>query len=197
VGHAGAMTDPGIETAILAVADAYEHVLGSVATLTDDQARGPSRLPGWTRGHVLTHLARNADGNRNLVEGAIAGEERDQYPGGAARRVGDIEAGAARDARALVADFESSHQAMADVWRQAPDAAWAATGIWLMAGRQPIRACLSTRRRELLVHWIDLDLGTSPVDLPADYVADDGEWLREHRTRAAWPDAPWGSPGGR
>ncbi len=185
------MTDPGIETAILAVTDAYERVLGSVATLTDTQARGPSRLPGWTRGHVLTHLARNADGNRNLVEGAIAGEAREQYPGGAARRSGDIEAGAARGARALVADFESSQRAMADVWSRAPDAAWAATGIWLMAGRQPIRACLSTRRRELLVHWIDLDLGASPLDLPADYLADDGDWLREHRTREAWPDAPW------
>ena len=30
--------------------------------LTEDQARGLSRLPGWTRGHLLTHIARNADG---------------------------------------------------------------------------------------------------------------------------------------
>ncbi len=190
MGHAGSVNDPGIETAILAVADAYEHVLGSVAALTDDQARAPSRLPGWTRGHVLTHLARNADGNRNLVEGAIAGEERDQYPGGAAQRVAAIEAGGSRDARALVEDLESSQRAMVEVWRQAPARAWAATGVWLMAGRQPIRACLVTRRRELLVHWVDLDLVAGPLDLPTDYLADDDAWLREHRTRAVWPDEP-------
>ena len=34
----------------------------AVRGLTDDAARAPSRLPGWTRGHVLTHLARNAEG---------------------------------------------------------------------------------------------------------------------------------------
>ena len=29
----------------------------AIAGLTDEQARQPSRLPGWTVGHVLTHLA--------------------------------------------------------------------------------------------------------------------------------------------
>ena len=42
-----------------------------------------SRLPGWSRGHLLSHLARNADGVRGMVEGAIVGEEREQYPHGA------------------------------------------------------------------------------------------------------------------
>ena len=30
--------------------------------LTDEQVRSPFLLPGWSVGHVLTHLARNADG---------------------------------------------------------------------------------------------------------------------------------------
>jgi len=29
---------------------------------TDADVRAPSLLPGWTRGHVLSHIARNADG---------------------------------------------------------------------------------------------------------------------------------------
>ena len=29
--------------------------------------RAPSALPGWTRAHVLTHLARNADAMVNLL----------------------------------------------------------------------------------------------------------------------------------
>ena len=59
------MGDARIEAALWAVRDASERVSVTIADLTDDGARGPSRLPGWTRGHVLTHLGRNADGNRN------------------------------------------------------------------------------------------------------------------------------------
>ena len=70
----------------------------TIDELTDEQARGASRLPGWTRGHVVTHLARNADALRDLVEGAIVGEEREQYPGGAEGRAGAIDDGADRDA---------------------------------------------------------------------------------------------------
>ena len=40
---------------------------------------GPSLLPGWSRGHVLTHLARNADGAVNLLTWARTGVETPQY----------------------------------------------------------------------------------------------------------------------
>jgi len=33
----------------------------------------PSLLPGWTRAHVLAHLARNADAMRNMLAGARSG----------------------------------------------------------------------------------------------------------------------------
>jgi len=29
--------------------------------LSDDDTRAPSELPGWSRGHTLSHIARNAD----------------------------------------------------------------------------------------------------------------------------------------
>ena len=174
-----------------AVADAARRVGTTIASLGDDQARGASRLPGWTRGHVVTHLARNADAMRNIVEGAIAGEERAAYPDGAAGREAAIEAGAGRGAPALIADFETSQQALDDAWRAMPDDAWSRTGIWLVHGRQAVLESLHTRRRELLVHWIDLDLDASPSDLPDDFVRVDLEWLRGQRTTPTWPDAPW------
>jgi maleylpyruvate isomerase len=52
----------------------------TAAALTDDQAGEPSLLPGWSRGHVLTHLARNADGLHNLLIWARTGAETPQYP---------------------------------------------------------------------------------------------------------------------
>ena len=43
------------------------------------QLAGPSRLPGWTRGHVLSHLARNADALVNLLTWARTGTEARMY----------------------------------------------------------------------------------------------------------------------
>jgi maleylpyruvate isomerase len=51
------------------IQEATGRLLATAAALTDAQAREPSLLPGWTRGHVLTHIARNADGMVNLPRG--------------------------------------------------------------------------------------------------------------------------------
>jgi maleylpyruvate isomerase len=44
-----------------------------IAGLTDDQARAPSLLPGWSVGHVLTHIARNGDSYVRMTPEAWAG----------------------------------------------------------------------------------------------------------------------------
>jgi maleylpyruvate isomerase len=185
------MSTPEIEHGLRAADEAAARVLATLAGLTDQQARAPSRLPGWSRGHVVTHLARNADGVRNMVEGALADEPREQYPGGFERRAAEIEAGAHRDAATLIADFAGSHRALTDAWHRIPAGAWSRPGIWLVTGPQPVQTTLLRRRRELLVHWVDLDLGASPFDLPDDYLTEDFDWLRENRTTETWPDAPW------
>ena len=185
------MSTPDVATAIDAADHAGSSVLATVRGLTDDQARGASRLPGWSRGHLLTHLARNADGMRGMVDGAIAGEVREQYPHGAEGRAADIEAGADRDPAKLVTDFETTDRALVDAWHRMPDDAWTRTGIWLATGPQPMDYTLRSRRRELLVHWVDLGLGATPADLPDDFVEVERDWLLEHRTADTWPDAPW------
>ena len=185
------MADARIEAALWATRDATERVAVVVSDLTNDQARAQSVLPGWSRGHVLTHLARNADGIRNMVEGAIVGEERAMYPDGAAGRAADIDAGADRRARELVADFTETSAALEDAWRRMPDDAWDRLGVTIAFGPTKVRTMLSGRRRELLVHLVDLDLGVTPADLPDDFLTGDAEWLREHRGASTWPTAPW------
>ena len=59
-----------VEVCLSGVRDATAALLDGLRGLTDDEARRPSLLPGWTVGHVLTHLARNADGVRGMIEGA-------------------------------------------------------------------------------------------------------------------------------
>ena len=57
------------------LAASTERLLASAAALSDAQLREPSPLPGWSRGHVLSHIARNADGLRNLLIWARTGIE--------------------------------------------------------------------------------------------------------------------------
>ena len=51
---------PWWRAALESLADATAGLIMGVGGLTDADPREPSLLPGWTRGHVLTHLARNA-----------------------------------------------------------------------------------------------------------------------------------------
>src|SRR5260370_18500706 len=82
---------------------ATERMLATVAKLTDEDLRQPSALPGWTRGHVVAHIARNADSCWNLLEWARTGVEVPQYPNDEVREAG-VEASAGRPAAQLLAE---------------------------------------------------------------------------------------------
>ena len=102
---------------------AHRTLLAALAGLDDAAARRPSLLPGWTVAHAVTHIARNADSNTWVLEGALDGEERVQYPGGQAMREGDIAAGAGRSATDLVADLRAACERLeATYGEMTPDA---------------------------------------------------------------------------
>src|SRR5260370_27441423 len=79
------------------VDDATQRMLKTASTLSDEEVRQPSLLPGWTRGHVLAHLAGNADALRNLLIWARTGVKTPAYASQQARDEA-IEAGARRPA---------------------------------------------------------------------------------------------------
>src|SRR5688500_14161714 len=85
-------------TALDALERADERLLQAVTELGDAAVRGASGLPGWSRGHLLTHLARNADALLNLVIWARTGVEHPMYASRADRDA-DIEEGANRRLR--------------------------------------------------------------------------------------------------
>ena len=58
----------------------HARLLDELARLDDETAQRPSLLPGWDVAMLVTHLARNADSHSGMVEGAAAGEARQQYP---------------------------------------------------------------------------------------------------------------------
>jgi len=169
-----------IDDELAAVDRAWDVVHGSIAGITDQQARGASRLPGWTRGHVLTHYARSADGVRGCAESAARGEPAVQYPDGLDGRERAIEAGSGRPVAELLSDATASQAALMTTWRHLPSDAWDVVAE-VPTGQRSIAELVSVRRRELLVHLVDLDIGVEPADLPHDYLDVDAEWLAEFR----------------
>src|SRR5262249_42496852 len=102
---------------------ATQRLLGTARVITEPDLREPSLLPGWTRAHVLAHLARGADAMRNLLVGVRTGQARPASPSAEARTA-DIERGAARPARELVAGLADSAMALRTIARQLPGERW-------------------------------------------------------------------------
>jgi maleylpyruvate isomerase len=149
-----------------------------LAGLTDDVARRPSLLPGWSVGHVLTHIARNGDSVVWRLEGAALGELRDQYPGGLEQRREEIEVGSSRTAPELVADVVRSSDEVGRVMAALPAAAWDAPSRTSRGVVEDSRDCVFSRWREVVVHHGDL--GLRPAPWPVALVR---EWLSRELPR--------------
>ena len=108
--------------------------LGTAQALTDDDLYQASALPGWTRAHVLTHLAQAADSRTGLLRAARAGRVGRQYPSGQAR-ADAIDAGARRPPAAIRASLHRAVQDCLTAIREHPRHLWDAPAIWLGAGR--------------------------------------------------------------
>ena len=155
-------------------------LLADIDGLTDDELRDPCALPGWSVGHLLTHLARNADSVVRRLEGAARGEVLDQYAGGLTVRGADIEAGAHRPAAELVADVASSAAAVERVMAGLPLSAWDGRSRTARGVEESSRDAVFSGWREVAVHRGDLGLHPGPGSLPPDLVE---TWLPQQLAR--------------
>jgi len=78
----GAMTSITPENLLAELRRAADVVTGIAASLDDAAVAAPSELPGWTRGHVLAHLAGIANAMARQVEYSTRGERIELYDGG-------------------------------------------------------------------------------------------------------------------
>jgi maleylpyruvate isomerase len=148
------VTDLGVTVADVDAATAG--VLATLADRTDADARAASLLPGWTVGHVLTHVARNADAFVRVAADRRAGRTGTMYPDGAAGRNADIEAGSTRSMADLLADVAEASARFTAAWTDpvpdGPCRSW--EGIPEFPAHQiPLR-----RLREVEVHATDTGL---------------------------------------
>jgi maleylpyruvate isomerase len=163
-----------MDAAQRALSDQIDHatqrLLGAARVIAEQDLRAPSLLPGWTRAHVIAHLANGADAMRNLLIGARSGQQRLAYPSREAREAG-IDEGARLRAKDLVANLADSAMALRTVARQLPGEAWR---FPVQIGESPVfpAAGLLTRRLvEVELHHCDLAVGYGPGDWPAAFAA--------------------------
>jgi maleylpyruvate isomerase len=158
-----------VEPVLARIQAATEGLLRTAASLADADIGEPSLLPGWTRGHVLTHVARNADGGTRLLTWARTGVETLEYASMAARAA-EIEAGHRRTAPELLDDMRDSAARFADAYRAMPEEAWARPLRWTSGKQRPATRAADSRLTEVLVHHVDLRAGFTPADWPAGFV---------------------------
>jgi maleylpyruvate isomerase len=172
--------------ALSAVADSTERLLRTVTELTPEAIAEPSGLPGWTRGHVLAHLARNADSLVNLLETARTGRDIPQYASESAREEG-IQQGAARPPAEQLADLTASAERFAATAAALSPEDWAVQlkhrhGYFFPAHEVPAK-----RLGELEYHHVDLLAGYSPAHWPADFAREQFDALAARFSVPALP----------
>ncbi len=169
------------------VAESTGHLLHTVTALDPAAVAEPSALPGWSRGHVLAHLARNADSLVNLLDGARTGRDIPQYATPETRDR-DIEAGAPRPLDVQLADLRDASHRFAEAAAELDDEAWESevrhrTGYVLGAADIPWKRLVETE-----YHHVDLDAGYTPAHWPQEFA------VAEFRRLAARLDGAAGLP---
>jgi maleylpyruvate isomerase len=155
---------------------AHEALGRAVSELDDQQVGRATLLPGWTVGHLLTHIARNADSVVRRLDGARRGVVVDQYPGGPAGRAAEIEAGATRPARAIVADVVATAAEVDAAFTAFPEDRWGGLARTVHGDERPVSELPFGRLREVQVHLVDLGMGHRPADWPPELAE---RWLPE------------------
>jgi maleylpyruvate isomerase len=163
------MTIPSARLELMREGDAF--FFSYADRIDDDGLAQPCALPGWTRAHVVGHIARNADALQNLLRWARTGVESPMYPSVQARSEG-IEETARQACDALRSDARVASERLQDATAAMPDAAWDAP-IRTASGRAVTGAEVPWMRiRESWIHAIDLDSGATWNDIPDAVVVD-------------------------
>ncbi|GAA2233347.1 MULTISPECIES: maleylpyruvate isomerase family mycothiol-dependent enzyme [Kitasatospora] len=157
-----------VATALQTVAESTERLLRTVAELDPARVDEPSALPDWSRGHVLAHLARNADSLVNLLEGARTGRDIPQYASETAREEG-IRTGAPRPLAEQLADLRASGERFTAAAARMSEADWSAPVRHRSGAVFPARQLLAKRRQEVEYHHVDLAAGYTPEHWPEDF----------------------------
>ena len=142
-----------------------EFLVRAVDALPDDAFRAPSALPGWSRAHVIAHLARNAEALTRLATWARTGIETPMYAS-SDQRAAEIESSAQAPVDKLRSELVSTADDLDAALAALDDDTWQAKVRSALGRAIPGTEVPWMRVREVWLHAVDLDTGITVADLP-------------------------------
>lgn len=165
---------------------ATARLIVTTRSLTESDLSTYSLCDGWTRGHVLSHVSRNADGCTRLLWWARTGVPWFQYRSQTLRDQ-EINDGAGRTLEKQFADLEESAARVLAQGRALAAEDWERPIRWLSGKEQPARSVLAARLAEVEYHHVDLNAGYDFADWPPGYLDRQVQVLARRLTPGASP----------
>ncbi|MEU6010379.1 maleylpyruvate isomerase family mycothiol-dependent enzyme [Streptomyces sp. NPDC047453] len=167
-----------------------ELMLDAVAGLGEAGFSAPSVLPEWTRGHLVAHVAANADALCNLVHWAATGEETPMYASAEERAAG-IAKGPTLPADELRSWLTGSAHRLAEGLDGLTDEQWQHQVVTAQGRTVPTTELPWMRAREVCVHAVDLGTGVVTfADLPKGFLTALVAEISAKRGLTELPDGP-------
>jgi maleylpyruvate isomerase len=164
---------PADVASLLDALDRATHELSeSLARVSAKGFGEPSLLDGWTRAHVVAHLANVADGLVRVTGDALAQRPTSMYPGGREQRNADIEAASRVAPKQLLEHFERSAAQLATTWRDVPRDASGTVFTETELGGMQLGRLVALRLTEVEVHHADLAVAFGPRDWSSQFTYD-------------------------
>jgi len=165
--------------------EASRRLIRTADTLAEEEYAEPSGLPGWTRAHVLAHLALNAEGLAGALTGIVEGDPLPMYRSQEARD-GDIDELAGQPPASIRARLLGATTDLADAVAAVPEDRWDAV-VERTPGSErtfPAGAVPWMRLREVEIHHADLAAGYVHTAWPLPFAVALVESLTDHSDAA-------------
>jgi maleylpyruvate isomerase len=136
-----------------------------LAEITDEEMFDDTLLNGWTRKHLLAHVAYNAAALCRLLDWAATGVETPMYKS-VQQRNQEISEGATLASGALRSLFDHTTARLNEKWRHLPPSAWNAEVLTVQGRLIPASDTAWLRTREVWIHAVDLASGGRFAEIP-------------------------------
>jgi len=141
---------------------ATQRLLGDTIALTNEDWRADSLLAGWTRAHIASHLAFQAQALAKMAHQLRETQEPVAWKSMQPDAV--LNLGAQRNALALQEDLDQSSADLMNAFDLLDESHWK-NQVQTSQGTLPSQSLLLDRLNEIIVHHVDLVLGFEFTDV--------------------------------
>ena len=117
-----------LDACVEGCAATHQLLLETVDAMSPKAFAEPSRLPGWTRGTIVGHLALNAQSHVELLAAAARGESARQYGGGPEVRTAAIAEASLWAPEKAVKELRKAIYSLEGAWAGSTYDTWQGTG---------------------------------------------------------------------